>query len=67
MKYIITFEAYKNQIPRAVQIESETNLMDIPVDKDLTEEETKELEESEEDTERKIKDKLSASNKVTKE
>ncbi len=67
MKYVITFEAYKNQIPRAVQIESETNLMDIPVDKDLTEEETKELEESEEETERKIKDKLSTSNKVSKE
>lgn len=46
MKHLKTFESFTAApIPRAVEIENETNLMDKHVDKELSEEEIAELEE----------------------
>lgn len=56
MKYLKTFEAYTNVIPKAAAIQDELTLMDKSVDKELSEEEISELEE---DIEEEVKKKPS--------
>ena len=57
MRYLKTFETFTNNLPKAVNIENETSLMDKTVDKEVSEEEQEELEK-EEKSEKSEKDNI---------